>query len=339
MAWTTQSIAQLVGGRLSGPADLVIEAMESVEQARPGHLTYVTSEKYARLWASSNASAALVPLDLAVECPPGKAVVAVANVELAVAAILSAMAPEPVLPEPGVHPTAHVEASATVDPAARIGPHCHVGRRVIIGPRTVLHAHVSVHDDSKIGRECVIWSGAVLRERTKIGDRTVIHPNATIGADGFGYRPAADGRSLVKIPQIGGVTIGNDVEIGANTCIDRGKFTDTVVGDGSKLDNLIQVAHNVVIGRCVVIAGCCGIAGSVRIEDGVVIGAGAGFKDHIVIGAGAKVAAYAAVMNDVPPGEEWAGYPAQNAKMAMREILAVRKLPEMLRQMKRSDRT
>ena len=335
MSWTTQRIADLVGGSLSGPGDLSITAMEGIQEAEPGHLTFITSPKYAKLWTTSKASAALIPAALPVENAVGKALITVENVELAVAKILQAMSPPVVQPDPGVHPTAFVDPSAKVDPTARIGPHSYVGRRVVIGKNTSLHANVSIHDDSTLGDGCAIWSGVVLRERTRIGHRTIIHPNTTIGADGFGYRPAADGKSLVKIPQIGGVTIGSDVEIGSNTCIDRGKFTDTIIGDGSKLDNLIQVAHNVQIGRCVVIAGCCGIAGSVKICDGVVIGAGAGFKDHITIGAGAKVAAYAAVMNDIPPGEEWAGYPAQDAKMAFRELVCMRKLPDLFKQMRK----
>lgn len=335
MTWTTQRIAELVGGSLSGPGDLRITAMEGVEHADSGHLTFITSPKYAKLWSESKATAALIPAGLPVEIAADKALIAVDNVELAVAKILGAMSPPPVLPEPGAHPTAFVDPSAKVDPTARIGPHAYIGRRVAIGRNTAIHANASIHDECSLGDDCVIWSGVVLRERTRIGHRTIIHPNTTIGADGFGYRPAVDGKSLVKIPQIGGVVIGDDVEIGSSTCIDRGKFTDTIIGDGSKLDNLIQVAHNVQIGRCVVIAGCCGIAGSVKIHDGVVIGAGAGFKDHITIGPGAKVAAYAAVMNDIPAGEEWAGYPAQDAKMAFREMVSVRKLPELIKEFRK----
>ena len=189
-------------------------------------------------------------------------------------------------------------------------------------------------EDSVVGGGCTIWPGVVIRERCEIGDGCILHPNVTIGADGFGFRPAPDGRSLVKIPQIGGVRIGRDVEIGAGCTIDRGKFSDTSIGDGTKIDDTCHVGHSVSIGRCTVIAAHTAIGGSAVIGNGAMIAGGVSVSDHVRIGDGAKLGGHSAVMHDIPPGETWHGIPARSAKRAFREIASITHLPELVREYK-----
>ncbi len=335
MPMTTRELADLVGGELRGPADLSLEAVEVVDRARPGYLTYVGDDKHAQRWADSAAAAALVDAKLELEPGPDRALIVVDDVDLALAAVLERFAPPPVLPNDGVDDHAVVNPTARIAASARVGPLCHVGPHVQIGPGTILHGSVTVMDHAVIGGGSVLWPGVVVRERCTIGDGCIIHPNAAIGADGFGYRPAPGGAGLVKIPQIGTVAIGQGVEIGAGACIDRAKVGQTVIGDGCKIDNLVQVGHNCRLGQCVVVAGHTALAGSVEIGDGVQIGGACDVKDHVTVGAGARIAGGSQVMNDVPAGETWAGSPAQEFHKAGRQYAAVRQLPEVMKQVRR----
>ncbi|HEX7010779.1 MAG TPA: UDP-3-O-(3-hydroxymyristoyl)glucosamine N-acyltransferase [Phycisphaeraceae bacterium] len=334
-SWTTQQIAQEVGGELVGPADLRIDGLEELALAQPGQLTFIGEGKYAGRWASSQASAALVSRGIQVEPGPGRALIFVDNADLAMAALLERFAPSAVLPPVGVHPTAVVDPTARLGEQVRIGPLCVIGPGVVVGDRCVLHSSVTLMQEVTIGADCVLWPGVVIRERCTVGDRCILHSNVNIGADGFGYRPDPQGRGLVKITHIGTVQIGHDVEIGAGTCIDRGKFSATVIGDGSKIDNLVQIGHNCRIGRCVVLSGSTGIAGSVTIGDGTMIGGMAAIKDHVTIGSRVQLTGCAQVMNDVPDGQTWGGSPAQPLKDAVQQVLALRRLPELVKQLKR----
>jgi len=183
-----------------------------------------------------------------------------------------------------------------------------------------------VFDDTTIGSHTVIWSGTVIRERSEIGSYCIFHTNVSIGADGFGYRPSEDGRGLVKIPHIGNVVIGNAVEIGANSCVDRGKFSSTVIGDGCKIDNLVQIGHNSVLGRSCIMAGNSGLAGSVTLGDGVIIGGSASIKDHTTLHSGVVVGAGSGVMNDVAAGKTVLGYPACDSREMLKQWVALRRL-------------
>ena len=183
-----------------------------------------------------------------------------------------------------------------------------------------------IFDETIIGENTIIWSGTVIRERCVIGSHCIFHTNVSIGADGFGYRPREDGQGLMKIPQIGNVVIGNGVEIGANSCVDRGKFSSTVLGDGCKIDNLVQIAHNCILGRSCIMAGNSGLAGSVTLGDGVIIGGSASIKDHVTIQSGGIVGAGSGVMNDVAAGQTVLGYPACDARDMLKQWVAVRKL-------------
>ncbi|HTV76515.1 MAG TPA: UDP-3-O-(3-hydroxymyristoyl)glucosamine N-acyltransferase, partial [Candidatus Baltobacteraceae bacterium] len=229
----------------------------------------------------------------------------------------------------GIHPTAVIAQSAQIDPAAHVGPHCVIGERVKIGARSVLLAGNFVGDDSKIGDDAGIFPNVTIYPRTEIGNRVRIHANSVIGADGFGY--VQDGGVHRKIPQIGTVVIGDDVEIGAGVTIDRGALGPTVIGRGTKIDNLVQVGHNVEIGEHSLLCGQAGIAGSSKLGNYVVIAGQAGIAGHLKIGNQATVTSKSGVMNDVPDGEKWFGIPAQPDKEMKRQIIAQRQLPELLK--------
>ncbi len=332
---STAQVAELVGGRLEGPPDRTITGMQVIDVASPEHLTYIGSKTYAEMWPQSKAGAALVAPGLKIE-PAGKCLIHVDNVDFALAKVLEVMAPEPPRPDEGIHPTSVVADDAQIGQGARIGPHCLIGPGVVIGRRAVLHGQVTVMAETTIGDDAEFWPGVVVRERCTLGDRCMLHPNVSIGADGFGYRPDADGRGVTKIPQIGTVQIGHDVEIGANSCVDRGKFGATEIGDGCKIDNLCQIGHNVIMGRCVVIAGCAAIGGSVRIGDGCLFGGRAGAADHVNIGAGARIGGGSVVLKDVPPGKEFFWYPADDGWAVRKRLVLLRKLPELVKRLKQS---
>ncbi len=202
----------------------------------------------------------------------------------------------------------------------------------------MLQAHVTLMDDVVVGADCVLWPNVVIRERCVIGDRCVLEPGVVIGADGFGYRPDLDGKTprIVKIPHLGHVELGHEVELGANVTIDRGKFAATTVGRGTKIDNQTQIGHNCKIGEMVIMSGCCAVAGSVVIGDGSLIGGRVTIRDHVTIGRGCKLGGGAGVANDVPDGESWAGVPAQNSKDAFREMMALKRLPDLLKKLRKS---
>jgi len=337
VAHTTQAIAQMLSGRLVGPGDLTIDSLAEIDRAEPGQLTFIGNAQYAGKWAQSNASAAVVSSDIEAEPGEGRAFIVVDNADLAMASVLAAYEPARTPLPKGIHPSALIAESATIGKGCRIGPNCVVKPGVTLGQNTVLHANVTVYEDARVGDDCELWANVVIRERCTLGDRCILHPGAVIGADGFGYRADHTGPTprIVKIPQIGVVTLGDDCEIGANTTIDRAKFDATVLGNGCKLDNLVQIGHNCRLGNMVVISGCVGIGGSCTIGDGTMIGGKAMLKDHVHIGKGCSIAGGAAVIVDVPDGEAWGGYPAGPLKDKFREELAIRKLPELMKKVKK----
>lgn len=333
--YTTEQINQAVNGSLNGSPTIMITGVEQISEATTNQLTFIGEKKYIKLWGQSRASAAIVNDSLDIEPGENRALVRVADADLALASALQLFEPEPPKCEPGIHSTAVVDQTAEIGEGATIGAGCYIGPRVVIGVNTKLYPNVTVLDDSSIGSQTIIWSGTVIRERCRIGNYCIIHPNVTIGADGFGYRPSPDGRSLVKIPQIGTVEIGDDVEIGAGSCVDRGKFSATSIGDGTKIDNLVQIAHNCKLGRSCVMAGQSSLAGSVTIGDGVIMGGRAGVKDHVTVGAGAKLGLGAGVISDVAPGKTLLGSPANDYRQTLRLWAAQKQLPDLIKQMKK----
>lgn len=333
---TVEEITRSVDGNLVGGPSLLISGVEEISAAQAGQLTFIGEKKYIKSWDLSLASAAIVNDDFDIEPGPDRALIRVANADLALAQVLRLFAPDPPRCEQGVHATAVVDATAEIGDDVSIGAGCYVGPGVVIGAGVILYPNVTVLDDSSIGSGTVLWSGTVVRERCKIGHDCILHPNVSIGADGFGYRPSADGQGLVKIPQIGTVTIGNGVEIGAGSCVDRGKFSTTFIGDGSKIDNLVQVAHNCKLGRCCVMAGQSGLAGSITLGDGVVMGGGSRAKDHVTIGSGTKLGGNTTVISDVGPGRTLLGTPADDFGKTMRQWAALKQLPALIKRLKSS---
>ncbi len=333
--FTIEEINQAVNGTLAGNPTILISGVEQISEATKNQLTFIGEKKYIKLWGQSNASAAIVNDNLDIEPGKDRALVRVADADLAMAIVLQMYEPEPPKCEPGIHSTAVVDSTAVIGAGAAIGAGCYIGPGVVIGVNTKLYPNVTVLDDTGIGSETIIWSGTVIRERCRIGNHCIIHPNVTIGADGFGYRPSPDGRGLVKIPQIGTVEIGDGVEIGAGSCVDRGKFSATSIGDGTKIDNLVQIAHNCKLGRSCAIAGHSALAGSVTLGDGVMMGGGARVKDHVTIGAGARLGGNTGVISDVAPGKTRLGVPADDLRHTLRLWAAQKQLPDLIKQMKK----
>ena len=330
-------IAEHLGAEVQGSTDAAVTGVSDFDHARPGDLTLIGDQRYADRWTGCPAGAALIKQGL--NCPdqPGKALIWVDNADLAFSKVMALFAPPPVWVPDGVHPTAIVHDSAKLGEGVRVGPNCLIGPGVRLGNRCVLHNSVTILDHTTIGEDCMFWTGVVIRDRCTLGDRCIIHPNAVIGADGFGYRPETteQGPRLMKVPQIGTVQIGDDVEIGAGTCIDRAKCNATVIGDGCKLDNLVQIGHNCRLGRMVVVSGCTGVGGSTVIGDGTMIGGHGAIKDHAVIGKGVQLAGGAQVAGDIPDGSICAGAPARPIRDVMREMQALKRLPDLLKQMRR----
>ncbi len=324
-SYSLQEINEVLKGEIYGDTLQSITAPEQLEAASGSEISFIGNKKYEKLWANSKACVAVVNEDISIEPGENRAFIKVKNADLAMSQILELFA----FPMPSfhveIHPSAVVDEKAIIGAGTKIGAGCYVGPNVKIGENSILYPNVTILDASTIGNNSVIWSGTVVRERCHIGHHCIIHPNATIGADGFGFRPCPE-RGLVKIPQIGNVIIGNGVEIGANSCVDRGKFSSTVIGDGCKIDNLVQIGHNSKMGRFCIMAGSSGLAGSVTLGNGVIIGGSASIKDHTTIGDGAIVGAGSGVTGDIPAGKTMLGYPAVEARDALKQWAILKRL-------------
>jgi len=325
-SFTIQEINEILKGELLGSTSHKITGLEQLKNAKENHLTFIGNSKYGRLWDTSGACAAIVNENLNIESGENRAIIKVKNADLAMAKLLDIFNPGTPQFDMDIHPSAVVHESAVIGAGSKIGAGCYIGKDVVLGEAVILYPNVTIFDETKIGAHTVIWSGTVIRERSEIGSYCIFHLNVSIGADGFGYRPSEDGRGLVKITHIGNVVIGNAVEIGANSCVDRGKFSSTIIGDGCKIDNLVQIGHNSVMGRSCIMAGNSGLAGSVTLGDGVIIGGSASIKDHTTIHSGAIVGAGSGVLNDVPAGKTVLGYPAGDSREVLKQWVALRKL-------------
>jgi UDP-3-O-[3-hydroxymyristoyl] glucosamine N-acyltransferase len=326
------TIAQIVSLTGAEPRDAarlahLITDVAPIDLAGPTDLTFIESNKYADALATTHAGACLMPQRFEGRAPDNLIVLRTHESYRAFVAVHSELYPQSLRPTslfevddiaPGatIHPSARLESEITIDPGAVIGP------RAEIGAGSLVAANAVIGPDVLIGRDCVIGAGCSIMHAL-IGDRVVIHPGCRIGQDGFGYIPGA---KQLKIPQTGRVIIQNDVEIGAGTTIDRGGIRDTVIGEASKIDNLCQIGHNVVIGRHCVVVALSGLSGSVTLEDFAALGGAVGLAPHVTIGRGARVAARSGVMNDVPPGETWGGYPARPRMQWMRQQATLARL-------------
>lgn len=329
---TLSNVAELVGGTLQGDATVPITGLASATEAEPGSLVFAENARYIEIALRSKAAAVLVPTEaLALLSAPPKPLIGVANPRFAFVQLLEAWQPAPTF-APGIHSTAMLGSDVTLGEGVHIGAHVTVGDGVTLGEGVALLAGVKVGAGCHIGAGTVLHPNVVLYPEVQVGRNCVLHAGCVIGADGFGFIPI--GQTLRKVPHLGTVEIGDDVEIGANSCVDRARTGATVIGSGSKLDNLVHVAHNVQIGMGSILVAQTGIAGSTRIGNGVILGGQAGIKDHITIGDGARVGAQGGVIGDVKPGETVSGYPARPHADKMREYAAAAALPKMTKRLR-----
>ena len=336
---TVAEVADLVGGRLvTGDAGRTVRCVAPTDEAGEDALTFVSDPAYLERLARSRAAAVLLaetarPLPL----PAGLAVIAVDDPYLAFARAAQRLQPPAPSPPAGVHPSAVVDPSAILGAGVAVGALAYIGPRARVGADAVLHAGVHVEEDAVIGAETVLYNRVVVRHRCRVGARCCLHPGVVIGGDGFGFaRGGPEGP--VKIPQTGTVVVEDDVEIGANTTVDRGTFGATRVGRASKIDNLVQVGHNVSIGPGCILVAQSGVAGSSRLEAGAVMGAQSGVAGHCTIGAHATVYGQSGVMRDVAPHTRVAGTPAVSVSSFFRGVVRVRKLDEWVERVRDLER-
>jgi UDP-3-O-[3-hydroxymyristoyl] glucosamine N-acyltransferase len=328
---TAEAIAAAVGGTLQGDPSAQVSGVAPLDRAVTPHLTFLGNAKYASLAADRELGVVLVTAELA-EQARARARVVVKNPHEAMLPLLPLLYP-PASHQPGIDPTVRLGRGASLGDDVSVGPGVLIGEGVRIGARTRLDAYVVVGAGVEIGADCHVYPGVTLYSGTRLHDRVIVHAGARLGSDGFGY-VFRDG-AHAKIPHVGRCIVESDVEIGANTTIDRGSIDDTVIGAGTKIDNLVHVAHNVRIGRLCLLMAQVGIAGSVRIEDGCILAGQAGISGHLTIGKGAKLAAQAGVFGSIPAGETWSGYPARPHKEALRAQAAMFKLPSLIRALER----
>ncbi len=322
-------LAALVGGEVTGNGELEITGVSGIEDPRPGTITLIGGEKVLAKAEKNPAAAFIFPKNLPL--PPGLAGIKVDNPRLAFAKILWFFHPPQAFP-PGVHSSAVIEEGFKHGEGCYIGPLVFIGKNVTIGNRVVIHPGAVIEEETEIGDETEIHANAVIKSRTRLGKRVIIHAGVVIGSDGFGYVPD-QGRHF-KIPQVGRVIIEDDVEIGANTTVDRATTGVTLIKRGTKIDNLVQVAHNVEIGQDSLIVAQTGIAGSARLGDRVTLAGQAGIKDHVTVGADTVIASRGMVIGDVPPGAFYSGQPARSHPEEMRIKAATGRLPELLKKVK-----
>jgi UDP-3-O-[3-hydroxymyristoyl] glucosamine N-acyltransferase len=321
-----------LGCPFEGDGSLNLVRVATIEQAGPGDLTFLANMKYARALAATQASAVIASPGVDIR----GAVIRSDEpyVTLAQAADLLMPAESP---PAGVHPLAWVAETATVDASASIGPFAVIGARARIGARTILHAHAVVGTDATVGADCLLHAHVSVRERCMLGDRVVVQDGAVVGSDGYGFATRRDG-THVKIPQRAPVIVEDDVEIGAQTAIDRPAVGETRIKAGTKIDNLVQVGHGVVLGQNVLLAAQVGIAGSTRLGDGVVLGGQVGVGGHLTIGDGVKAVGQSGITNSVEPGRFVSGYPAIENVEWRKASAVFRRLPELRKRVKELER-
>jgi len=331
-ALTAAAIAEAVGGRLTGDSAATVTGVAPLDRASEPDLSFLGAPKYASMFTASRAGVVLIAPELADTPGQAKARVVVASPMEALLTLLPRFHRAP-RAEPGVHATAVVGRGARLGRDVSLGPYAVIGEGVTVGDGTAIGPHCAIGPGVSIGSACQLFASVTVYSGSVIGDRVTLHAGVRVGSDGFGY--VQRGGEHIKIPHVGRCVIGDDVEIGANTTIDRGSIDDTVVGAGTKVDNLVQIAHNVRIGRACLIMAQVGIAGSARVEDGAMLLGQAGVSGHHTVGKGARLAAQAGGFGDIPAGETWSGYPARPHKESLRAQAALFKLPGLLRRIER----
>ena len=330
MEITVGQLALLIGGDVSGDPNITITGVGTVENARYGDVVLAENHRYLERALVSDASCIIALKNGAGSYP--KCVIQVSNPAGAFVSVLSHFSNGESGPTPGIGPGAVIEKDVELSEGCSIGANCHIGRGARIGAGCVLYPNVCIGERVVIGSETLIYSNAVVYADCEIGSRVILHSGVVIGADGFGY--TCDRNGLVKYPHIGTVQIGDDVEIGANSAVDRAKVGATVIGRGTKIDNLVHIAHNVKIGENCVVVAQTGVAGSVEIGNGVTLAAQAGVKDHIKIEDGCVIAARAGVIGNISKGSVVSGFPAREHNFEKRVQAARLHLPEILQRLK-----
>ncbi|MCX8064488.1 MAG: UDP-3-O-(3-hydroxymyristoyl)glucosamine N-acyltransferase [Candidatus Hydrogenedentes bacterium] len=333
MSLRVSEILNIVGGRLVfGSPDTIVTGVGSIESPKSGDIVFVRDKKYERFLSNTNASAVLIPFEPTVKLPPNLACIIVDFPEVAFLKLIEYFYPQKNPFPYGVHSNSVVEEGVTFGENVSVAPFVYIGRGTKIGNGVIVYPHVYIGEQCEIGENTIIYPNVTIRELSVIGARCIIHSGVCIGSDGFGF--VFDGERWQKIPQVGRVVIDDDVEIGSNTCIDRATLGETIIGSGTKLDNLVQVGHNVRIGKHCVVAGTTGIAGSATIGDYVRIGAGAGINGHIEIGNHVSIGAWSGVAKSVEPGKTVSGFPAVEHSLARKIMVSQQHLPEILRKLK-----
>jgi UDP-3-O-[3-hydroxymyristoyl] glucosamine N-acyltransferase len=327
-------------GDFSGLKNLEIRRLSSVEQAKEGDLVFIGQDRLLSFLESAHPTAFVVSDALWGQASAVRAnapLLRSKDAMLAFAKVSRFFTEEP-RPAPGIHPTALVHPSAKIGANASIGPFAQVGEAAEIGENSILHSHAQIGAGSRLGRDSVLFPGVILYHGVSVGDRVRIHANSVIGADGFGYvqEKTPTGVRHVKIHHLGGVRIGNDVEIGASTTIDRGTLGDTLIGDGCIIDNQVQVGHNCVLEEGVILCGCVGLAGSAHIEKYALIAGFSAVGNKVRVGAGAQVAGFTPVTGHVPPGMKWGGIPAMPRNEYARLQVLFKRLPELFERKKKA---
>jgi UDP-3-O-[3-hydroxymyristoyl] glucosamine N-acyltransferase len=326
--YTLEEIAAAVGGTVEGDRSAVVSGLSGIEEAGPEDITFVANPKYVPLLKTTEAGAVILGEGIKA---PGLNVVRVAEAYAAFAKVLAMFAPEPALPE-GINDLAYIADDAEVREGTGVGPFAVIDAGAKVGARTAVCSGAYVGRDSSVGEDCIIYPNATVRERVTVGDRVIIHPNAVVGSDGFGFATVEGAHR--KVPQIGTVVVGNDVEIGAGAAIDRGTMGATVIGDGCKIDNLVQIAHNVKLGKGTILAAQVGIAGSTKVGEYVVMGGQVGLVGHIEVGDRVQIGAQSGVPKSIPPGEVWFGYPARPIMETKRTEAYLRRLGDLYARVK-----
>ena len=329
MGITVSEIAKEIGATVIGDGSVIIEDISPINDSAPGHITFVSNKKYAKYLSVTKASAVIISGDFDVKAIKDKALLQVNNPYFAFSRVVKLLYPEKLLIEKGIHESAIIGKDTKMGKDVSLGAKVVIGRGCTVGDRTVLMPGVVVGDEAKIGNECRIYANVSIREKVVIGNRVIIHDGTVVGSDGFGF--ALDQGKYHKIPQIGTVVIEDDVEIGANTTIDRAALGQTVIARGTKIDNLIQIAHNCRIGEDCVIAAQAGISGSTTIGNRVQIGGQAGFAGHLKVDDNAIIAAQSGVSKSIERGKYVFGTPANDYREEFRIHGARRRLPKLLK--------
>ncbi|MBN1522111.1 MAG: UDP-3-O-(3-hydroxymyristoyl)glucosamine N-acyltransferase [Candidatus Aureabacteria bacterium] len=331
MKKTLQEISQLLQGRIIGDEKVVISGVSGIKEAQAGDITFLANARYACLVSESRASAVIIDKEFSTKNIRGKSFIVVENPSLSFARLVELVAPVQVKFDPGISEKSHLGEGVKTGTDVHIAPFAVLDKNSFIGDRTVIGAGSYIGQETKIGKDCLIYPNVSIRERVVIGDRVIIHSGAVVGSDGFGFSTVKGVHK--KIPQIGTVIIEDDVEIGANVTIDRARFGKTIIHKGTKIDNLVQIAHNVEIGDNTIIVAQTGIAGSTVIGKNVILAGQSGVNGHISISDNAVIAARAGVIRDVKQGEVVSGYPALSHNKTKRIQIAMTRLPEMLKKL------